>query len=285
MTQSNVASIVSAINDFHRARSQAFLKEIIARFTGESIELLSYEEVRRKLIALGTADRGLQEIPLDAIVGSVGRYTDFTRDFLPRQDSDQTRWSMVKAATTEPPGLPPIDVYQIGETYFVKDGNHRVSVARQMGVKYVHAYVTEVHTRVPLTPDVQPDDLIVKAEYALFLEKIRLGELRPEADLSVTIPGQYIIIEEHISLHQYFMQTEQNEEVDFSRALLDWYDSVYLPAVQSIRDLGILRNFPGRTETDLYLWISEHRASLEKELGWEISDRKSRPGPVKSTIL
>jgi nucleotide-binding universal stress UspA family protein len=260
----------SALQDFRRARSQAFLKELVSRFTGESTELLSFEEVRQKLRAFASSDRGLQDIPLNAIVGSVGRYNDFTRDFLPRQDTSQERWARVKAVADGLTGLPPIEVYKIGDAYFVKDGNHRVSVARQMGVKDIQAFVIEVRTRVPLSPEVKPDELIVKAEYAEFLERTHLDELRPGADLSVTIPGQYATLEEHIAVHRHYMGNEQKRFISEDEAVQDWYDSVYLPVDELIREIGILRHFPGRTDTDLYCWIAEYRASLEKEWGTEI---------------
>ena len=270
MSDFNPTEIHSALRDFEHARNRAMMKEIIARFTGESTELLSYEEVRQKLRVQGGSDRGLKEIPLEAIVGSVGRYNDFTRDFLPRKDSIQERWARVKAATVGMTGLPPIDVYRIGDAYFVKDGNHRVSVAREAGVKYIQAYVTEVTTKVPLSPEDSPDDLILKNEYVNFLDHTHLDELRPGADLSVSVPGQYDILEEHISVHRYFMGIDQKREIRFEEAVAHWYDTIYLPVVQAIRERGILHFFPGRTEADMYLWIAEHRATLEKELGWQI---------------
>jgi len=270
MTDQSASSFVAAVHDFHRARRKAALENIMARLTGRSADLLSYEEVRQKLRARGITAQELKEIPLDGIVGSVGRYADFTRSFLPRQDSDEGRWARVKVKVTDMGGLPPIKVYQIGEVYFVLDGNHRVSVARQVGATYIEAYVTEVRTKVPLSPNTQPDDLILKAEYADFLEHTRLDELRPEADLSVTAPGQYQALEEHIEVHRYFMGLEQEREIPYQEAVGHWYDEVYLPVVQVIRERGILRDFPGRTETDLYVWVSEHRAALGKELGWEI---------------
>jgi nucleotide-binding universal stress UspA family protein len=275
MTQQSSLSLSLAIQDFRRARRRAALEQIMARLTGRSADLLSYEEVRKKLRAKSIGKQTLKEIPLDAIVGSVGRYTDFTRSFLPRQDSDEKRWAMVRVAQTDLGGLPPIKVYQIGDAYFVLDGNHRVSVARQLGTTHIQAYVTEVRTKVPLSPDVQPDDLILKAEYADFLERTHLDEIRPEADLSVTVPGQYRVLEEHIEVHRYFMGLEQKREIPYEEAVGHWYDEVYLPVVQAIRERGILRDFPGRTETDLYLWVSEHRAALEQELGWEISTEKA----------
>ena len=270
MIDQSPPSFLAAVRDFQRARHKAALEDIMARLTGKSADLLSYEDVRQKLKARGTTARKLKEIPLDAIVGSVGRYTDFTRSFLPRRDSDQQRWARIQVAATGLVGLPPIEVYQIGEVYFVLDGNHRVSVARELGATHIQAYVIEVHTKVPLRPDVQPDDLILKAEYADFLERTRLNELRPEADLSVTVSGQYRALEEHIEVHRYFMGLEQEREIPYEEAVGHWYDEVYLPVVQAIRERGILRDFPGRTEADLYLWVSEHRVALEQALGWEI---------------
>ncbi len=263
-------SRMSAIQDFHRVRSQARMEELRARLTGQSTKLFSYEEVRQKLRATSTKPRGLQEIPLDAIVGSVGRYDDFTRSFLPRHDSAQSRWTGVQQATLDLVGTPPIEVYQIGDAYFVLDGNHRVSVARQLGAATIQAYVTEVKTRVPFSPDTQPDQLILKAEYADFLERTQLGKLRPQADLAVTAPGKYPILEEHIEVHRYFMGLERNDFVPLEEAAAHWYDTVYTPVVQIIREQNILHYFPDRTETDLYLWLSRHRKGLEEALGWEV---------------
>jgi len=260
----------TAVNDFYRARNQGVLREIIARFTGKSTELLSYEEVRQKLKAYAGVEKGLRDIPLDAIVGSVGRYSDFTRDFLPRVNVDKDRWSRIKMAAYDAGGLPPIEVYQLGDVYFVIDGNHRVSVARQLGAKTIQAYVTEVRSRVTLTPDIQPDDLIIKAEYVEFLDHTRLDLLRPESRLEVSTPGKYPILEQHINVHHYYLEQEQATELPYQYAVQDWYDNVYTPVVQAIRDSGILHYFPQRTETDLYLWISRYRQELEDQLGWHI---------------
>lgn len=262
-----------ALRDFSDARAKGLMQEVLARLTGKSNELLSYEEVAKKLRLSARSERGVQEIPTKAIVGSVGRYTDFTRSFLPRNDSDQNRWARVKLAIDDPQsmGLPPIDVYKVGDAYFVLDGNHRVSVARQEGFEFINAHVIEVKTDVPLTPDVQPDDLIIKSEYADFLEKTNIAYLRSGVDLSITVPGQYERLLEHIEAHRYFMGLDFKREISFEEAVTHWYDTVYVPIVEPIRERGMLRWFPNRTETDMYLWVSEHRATLEAELGWSIS--------------
>ncbi len=257
--------------DFRKARRRADRERLMARVTGKSADLLSYEQVRQMLKAKTGQRVGLKDIPLDAIAGSVGRYTDFTRSFLPLQAQNEQRWAQIQTKFLDLKGLPPIDVYQVGDVYFVVDGNHRVSVARQMGATHIQANVTEIEIRVPLAPDIQPDELILKAEYTNFLEFTRLDELRPGADLSITAPGRYGILLEHIEIHRYFMGLELQREVSYEEAVTHWYDTIYRPVTEVIREQDVLRDLPGRTETDLYVWISQHRAELEKALGWEIT--------------
>jgi len=259
-----------AIHDFQSARQRAAVQEILARFTGKSTQLLSYDEVAEKLKLRIRTERGLQNIPLDAIVGSVGRDTDFTRAFLPRRADDQERWARVKAAMEEGLGLPPIDVYKVGEVYFVIDGNHRVSIARQEKFAIIQANVIELQTDVKLTSDVQPDDLIIKAEYVEFLDVTRVIDLRPNVDLSVTIPGQYEKLMKEICVQEYLLEQERKSAVPFHDSVEAWYDNFYIPLAETIRDRGLQRLFPDRTITDLYVWISENRAAIEQELGVEI---------------
>jgi nucleotide-binding universal stress UspA family protein len=168
-------------------------------------------------------------------------------------------------------GVPPIEVYKVGDTYFVRDGNHRVSVARQLGATHIQAYVTEVAARVPFSPDVEPDDLIIKAEHAEFLKQTNLDQLRPDADLRVTVPGQYEVLQEHIEVHRHFMGLEEERHIPYEEAAAHWYDEVYVPVVTLIQQRGIMRGFPERTDTDLYIWLSVHKAALEEELGWGIA--------------
>ena len=263
----------SALQDFYEARIKASLEEALARLTGKSNELLSYDEIAKKLKLRARSDKGVREIPVKSIVGSVGRYTDFTRTFLPRRQEDQERWARVKAVMEDPAGkgIPPIEVYKVGETYFVLDGNHRVSIARQEGYDFIEAHVIEVQSNIPFTPDLQPDDLIIKAEYAEFLEKTDLKSLFPNIDLSVTVPGQYEKLLEHIEVHRYFMGLELQRDIPYIEAVEHWYETVYTPFLEPIRERGLLHSFPDRTETDLYLWVSEHLETLRSELGWSFN--------------
>jgi hypothetical protein len=157
----------SAIDDFARARRRADLEKVVASLTGKSADLLSFEEVRRKVRGVRGNRRILKDVPLDSIVGSVGRYEDFTRDFLPRRDSDKERWARVELLANDSAGLPPVDLFQIGDVYFVNDGNHRVSLRRW-------ATATSKPTSRVFIPEsdfaeVQPGH-ILKAELADFLE-------------------------------------------------------------------------------------------------------------------
>jgi len=166
--------------------------------------------------------------------------------------------------------LPPIQLYQVGEVYFVKDGNHRVSVAREKDAAYIDAEVIELTTNVPLTPDTDARDLLKMGEYSRFLEATQLDKLRPNVSIDFTSLGRYDDLLEHISAHRWYMGIEQKRPIDWQEAVLDWYDTVYMPLAQIIERTGILRDFPRHTVGDLYLWIMDHRWYLREESGEEI---------------
>jgi nucleotide-binding universal stress UspA family protein len=261
-----VLSINDALDDFYQSRRRATLQEILASLKGEEISLLSFDEIREKLKIHGSLARGKKEIPLDSIIGSVNRYEDFTRGFLPKSSVNPQRWANVELIAAGMVGLPPIEVYQIGEVYFVIDGNHRVSIARHFGAKTILAYVHEVPTRISIGPDDDLEDILHKADYEEFLEKTRINELRPEADLYLTVPGQYHLLKEHIDVHHYYLGIQSKKEIEYSVAVTSWYDNVYLPVIYIIREQGLTKEFPSKTEADLYLWVAEHRSALEANL-------------------
>lgn len=243
------------------------MERIRARFSGRSADLLCYWDVQ-ELLGSGVSHKmGLQEIQLASIVGSVERCTEYTRGFMPLHDRDQQRWLAIREALTGSGPLPPILVLQVGEAYFVVDGNHRVSVARQTGRRRIHANVVQIQTRVPLSPEDRSSDLLLKGEYARFLERTHLDEIRPEADLRLTVPGRFQAVEMQIENHRAFLALDQRCEVAFAEAASDWYDNIYLPVVGAIRDENLLRDFPGWTEADLYLTLCEHRLALEEAVG------------------
>ncbi|MCP4418257.1 MAG: universal stress protein [Chloroflexi bacterium] len=258
-----------AVEDFKRARKAAAMQQMMARLTGKSTDLLAYHDVCRHIKSSGEVQHGVREIPLDSIVGSVGRYQDFTRTFLPKSDSDEDRWVRVKTAIDDMVGMPPIDVYQVGDVYFVIDGNHRVSIARQLGSGSITAYVTEVKMRVPLLLEDDSDSLICKSRYAEFLERTNLDVLRPDADLLMTFCGQFKLLLDQIEAHAQLL-AQKGEVVDEETAVVRWYDEVYLPVLHHMQAQGIMRLFPNRTKADMYILFSEQRAAIEAALGWEI---------------
>ncbi|MGB8253270.1 MAG: hypothetical protein WCF08_08635, partial [Anaerolineaceae bacterium] len=270
-------SFSQAREDFRRARRTASLQYIVSQITGKSIDLLPYNEITRRLRATSSSERGLQDVPLDAIIGSVNRYSDYSRSFLPLLESDRDRWVGVMVEITTPgrPGLPPVELYKIGDTYFVKDGHHRISVAKRLRAKYIQAYVTEISSPIPLSKDVTPEELILKEEYALFLAHTQLHQYYPDANLQLSFPGLFATLEEHIKVHRYYMGIDVLKEITYEEAVKHWYATVYQPIADLIRELAILHEFPGRTEADLYVWISDHRTYLQKELGWSIRPEKA----------
>lgn len=264
---SNLYPAYKAEEKFSEARLQAFIKDMLAVLTRRrtSGSLLSYEDIRSQLRSREERQRGTQLIPLDQIVGSVGRYRDFTREFLPRRGADRERWKRLDIAVNLLKDLPPVEVYKLGDVYFVKDGNHRVSVARANGFTHIEAVVTEIRTRVPFTPDMDPNEFIVQEEYAEFLERTHLDQVRPEQHIVFSTPGRYDELLEHISVHRYFLGLEQKREIPYEEAVASWYDHVYQPAIEVIRREGILKHFPGRTEADLYVWVMKYLDYLREE--------------------
>ncbi|MBN1264035.1 MAG: universal stress protein [Anaerolineales bacterium] len=261
----------SAALDFQQSRRRAQMEAVLSRLSGRPTELLPYEEIRKKL-RLGTSvDQGVEAVPIDSIIGSVGRYQDFTRSFLPRHDSDRERWARVKAGVSDLSGLPPVELYRVGEAYFVLDGHHRISVAKQVGATHIEAYIREVPSRVSLTPETNARELILKYEYADFLYETGFDQEFPDVELLITEPGLYRALKEHIDVHRYYMGLDQEREIPYSEAVRHWYEGVYQPVIQVIQNLGVLQDFPNRTETDLYLWVADHRVELEEELGSPIT--------------
>lgn len=256
---------------YSRARSKASLRELWARLQGRSNELLAFQEVKEKLEIGRPIYRGIQTVPIDRIVGSVDRYRDFDRAFLPRQDFTAYRWRRVGKAYYKDINLPPVKLYKVGEVYFVVDGNHRISVARELGREFVDAEVHEWPTDVPLPPDVDAGKLDQLSEEARFLTRTGLNRLEEATGIRLTIAGGYQLLLEHIAVHRYFLALEQSREVSFEEAAEHWFRHVYLPTVEAIRATGILEDFPGRTEADLYLWVVEHLFYLRERFGEEVT--------------
>ena len=266
---------VRARQDFDSARFRAFRRAVQAVLTRRARRMISLGQVLDAAKREGQSDRGVHEIPLDRIVGSAGtaKTRDFDPAFLPTSRRLRDRWSRVYTAMVEGGDIPPIDVYQVGDSYYVIDGHHRVSVARSLGRDTMDARITEVRTRAPLGPDVDAAALLRAAEYASFLETTQLDRLRPDARLECSRLGRYDEILKHILGHQYFLGLD-GKEASLPEAAASWYETVYLPIAELIRRHRVVEQLPGWTEADVYVEITRR---------WlELSEAGDESGPHKA---
>ncbi len=111
--------------------------------------MLSFDDGKRELVADNRLYRGMRLVEVDGIVGSVGRWRDFDRSFLPARASMGDRWKRIDRAFQRGEDLPPVELYKIGDAYFVVDGHHRVSVASYHEVPTLEASVAEFHPKLP----------------------------------------------------------------------------------------------------------------------------------------
>ena len=257
--------------DFSRAHRKSFWRSVISWLGKTDNDLLPFDEVMKRVPLKGQSYFGLKQIETDKIVGSVSRYLEFDRAFLPRQTHTRERWERIDQAYYSDVILPPIDVYQIGDVYFVKDGNHRVSVARERGQMYMDAFVVKISIPGTMDKNTNLEQLVLQQEYIGFIEQTRLDELAPRENFRFSIPGQYDKLMNHISVHRWFMGEKLQRPVSDEEAVAGWLRDVYHPLIRIIRKHDILKGFPQQTETDLYLWIIEHRWYMVEEQHRKIS--------------
>jgi hypothetical protein len=252
---------------FYSARSKAWLAGLFDRIRRHPRDMLAFGDVRAGLNVRGQRDLGRQVVLLDQIVGSEGRYSDFDRRFLPRTDLIAARWSSIEKAMVEGVDLPPVELYKVSDVYFVRDGNHRVSVARHLGRVDIDAMVTELFVDVVLSPDLSSCTLLLAHEYSDFLEWTNLHVLRPDERIGLSTLGGYLDLVRLINMHRAALAQAQNRSIPRDEAVTSWYDTSYLPLVQVIREQHLLRYCSGHTEADLYLWIM----TQSERLGMDIS--------------
>jgi hypothetical protein len=251
--------------DFAHARFKAFLNRVRNLLGGQPGTLLSYDEVKEKLRIGGPVYRGVRVVPLEKIAGSLNRYHQFDRAFMPLEDQTANRWQNIDRAFYQDVSLPPVVLYKVGDVYFVVDGHHRVSVAREQGQTFIDAEVRECQTKVNITANIQPEDLEILGEKVNFLERTGFDRIRPKANIELTIPDGFDRMLEHIAVHRYFMGLDLQRDIPEEEAVAHWYAKVYLPIVRAVRRSGVLKNFPGKTEGDLYLWVLDRQLFLSQE--------------------
>jgi len=257
-------------NDFSRARGRAVLSEIQYFMNADKNRLLSFNDVKDILKPKNQVYMGSRTVPIKLIAGSEGRYRDFNRYFFPKADHLRERWERVDEAHLMDIILPSIQLYEIGGIYFVRDGNHRVSVAKAQNVEFIDAEVISLASEINLDPGMTADQLreaLIAYEKNIFYEKTQFESLTGDSSMDFSTPGRYDVIYNHILVHKYFLNESRKDEIPFSQALVSWYNNVYSPVVSIIREQWLLVNFSGRTEGDLYVWIIKHWDFLKKKYG------------------
>lgn len=267
-----------ADKDFSRARRRAFLRRVGAFLRNDpaSNKLLSFEEVKSALGAAAQVYVGMRTVEVSKIVGSVGRYRDFDRAFLPSKGDLGERWKKIDRLMQKAEGLPPVSLFKIGDAYFVNDGNHRVSVARQQGVEMIDAEVIELRSRVPIDSAITAGGLLHKMELRLFLERLPMDRVLPEISIELSDVADYRRLAGHIEAHGFRLSQLWKRYVSPEEVLRDWYEYSHRPISEMIREEKVLVAFPGRTELDLYLWIVRNRERLALEA------RDNRVSPEKA---
>jgi hypothetical protein len=269
--------------DFSRARRRAFLRKVGAYLRGDpgSNQLLSFDEVKGALGTVSQVYLGMREVSVSQIVGSVGRHRDFDRAFLPSKPDLGTRWRRIDEIMDRGEELPPVSLYKIEDVYFVQDGNHRVSVARQRGVEMIDAEVIELHSRVPLDSALTARDLLHKLEHRHLLERLPFDRVLPEIRVQFSDVSDYRKLATYVEAHGFRLTQLWRRYVSPEEVLRDWYEYGYRPISEMIREERILDAFRDRTELDLYLWIVYHR----ERLALEARDDKVSPQAAKDDIL
>ncbi len=265
---------VQAQADFNKARSKEFFSRVFNVLNPQKNRLLNFHDIRSLLRPQGEIYRGMQVVDIENIIGSEGRYRDFNAAFLPKSEHVRSRWESVDKAHIQDVILPPIQLYKVGGWYFVRDGNHRVSVARMQDVHSIDAEVTELKTQYKLDGTKTREELaaqLVGYEREKFIEQTHLDQVIPMDLLEFSDVGRFDEIIQHIDGHKYYINQGMAEEISFSDAALSWYYNVFTPIIQQITADGIMGRFPGRTKADLYLWIVKHWDELKKQYGQKVS--------------
>ena len=263
----------TAEDDFARARNKALFNEIQHFLSPEEVSLISLNDVKQLLKPTAETYVGMKIVPIEKIVGSEGRYNDFDNHFFPKSSHLKNRWQHVDEAAIKDIILPPIKVYEISGLYFVRDGNHRVSVAKSRGTEFIDAEVVSLQSEIKLNNPENLQDIIkqiINYEKRLFYAETCFGDITDYWCLDFTRTGRYDVIYNHILTHKYYMNQGKEEEVSMEDAVLSWFNTVYLPIVTSVRKCHILHKFPKRTLADMYVWIVRYWDSLKHTFGDDV---------------
>ncbi len=269
-----------AQDNFNRAKSRARISSVLNAFAPDRQRLLSLDEVRDIIKPRSEAYRGIRQVPIDRIVGSEGRYNDFSKAFLPKKEMLRGRWESIDMAHADNVNLPAVRLYELGGVFFVRDGNHRVSVAKSIGAYAIDAEVSTLDTDVALQPGMTAEDIkgrVILFERDRLFEKTDLGKIISPDELVFTATGRYGELLKQIEVHKYYINQNKVDEISFLVAAASWHENLYRPIVGIIDKKRLMTRFPGRTASDLYMWMINH---------WHFMKGKHGDGyPLESAIL
>jgi hypothetical protein len=253
--------------DFSRARRRRALARLSARLrrVDDVNHILPFEEVARALGRIGERRLGLELIELDSIIGTVDRSREFDRDFRPTSPRVRERWQRINLAQRKGEAMPPIDVYRIGELHFVKDGHHRVSVARALGHRDINAYVTEVLTQVGADREIRLRDLPLKSHQRLFFERVPLpDEARQRIQLSDE--WRYAALAEAVEAWGFRASQARNQELSRHEVAESWFRDEYEPVVEMLREAQLVPK--GVSGTEAYMKVAHLRYLILRTHEW-----------------
>ncbi len=261
-------TVVDSQEDFVRARRRRILSRLSATLRREADDvevMLPFDEVVAALGRRSERDLGLQSIPVDAIVGTVDRGKEFDRNFRPTSARVRPRFERIAKAQRRGESMPPIDVYKVGELYFVRDGHHRVAVAREHRRELIDARVVEVVTEIGLDRSIRLGDLPVKGHERLFYERVPLAREARDR-IRLTDPWQFGALAEAVEAWGFRDMQGSGRLLNRAQVAQRWFDEEYVPVVSMLREVGLMH--PDESETDAYLRLSAERYRLMRTHEW-----------------
>ncbi|WP_375493169.1 chromosome partitioning protein ParB [uncultured Jatrophihabitans sp.] len=254
-------------NDFLRMRRRQVLSKLAHRLRREPDDvnlILPFDEVVAALGNRGEHYLGLRTIKLKRVVGSVDSTRDFDRRFRPTTGRVRARWERLALAQARGESIPPIDVYKIGELYFVKDGHHRVSIALAQHRQTIDAYVTEVVTAVPAQGIRRRGDLLTKDYERMFRARVPLSR-EQLAQIRVTEPWSYAELGENVEAWGFRAMQAEGAFLDRAEIARRWFVEEYEPVVHMLREADLLG---ARTDAEAYMAVASERYRLIRTHDW-----------------
>ncbi len=254
-------------NDFLRARRRQVLARLVQRLRREPDDvnlILPFDDVVAALGRTGERRLGLRTIRLDRIVGTVDSTRDFDRRFRPTSNRVRERWERLALAQRRGESIPPIDVYQVGDMYFVADGHHRVSIALATGQQTIDAYVTEILTKLPARGIQRRGDLLFKDYERLFRSRVRLPD-SAYAKITVADPWSYAELSETVEAWGFRLMQHEHKFYDRAEVSRRWFADEFTPVVRMLHAADLVGSC---SDAEAYLTIARERYRLIRTHEW-----------------